>query len=82
MALNVAVGARRAGLSLSETADLLGFTPKTISGFTENGPKERKYPVKMPRWCERSEEKGLVPDDRKSRNRNSNKHSFQPRNNL
>ena len=35
------VGARRAGLSMSESADLLGFTPTTISGFTENGPKER-----------------------------------------
>ena len=52
------VGARRAGLSVSETADLLGFSPTTISGFTENGPKKRKYPVKMPCWCERSEENG------------------------
>ncbi len=39
------VGARRAGLSISETADLLGFSRSTISGFTENGPKKRKYPV-------------------------------------
>jgi len=50
----MAVGARRAGLSKSETAD----QPTTISGFTENGPKKRKYPVKMPGWCERSEEEG------------------------
>ncbi len=32
------VGAIQAGLSISESADLLGF-------FTENGPKKRKYPV-------------------------------------
>ena len=51
-------GARRAGLSVSETADLLGFSPTTISGFTENGPKKRKYPEKMPCWCERSEVNG------------------------
>ncbi len=38
------VGARRAGLSISKTADLLGFSRTTI-GFTENGPKKRKYPV-------------------------------------
>ena len=42
------VGARRAGLSVSETADLLGFSRTIISGFTENGLKKRKYPVKMP----------------------------------
>ncbi len=39
------VGARRAGLSISKTADLLGFSRTTISRFTENGPKKRKYPV-------------------------------------
>jgi len=33
----VVVSTKRAGLSISETADLLGFT--------ENGPKKRKYPV-------------------------------------
>ncbi len=38
------VGARRAGLSISKTADLLG-TSRTTIGFTENGPKKRKYPV-------------------------------------
>ena len=43
----IVVGARRAGLSKSETADV-GFSPTTISGFTEKGPKKRKYPVKMP----------------------------------
>ncbi len=31
------VGARRAGLSILKTADLLRFT--------ENGPKKRKYPL-------------------------------------
>ena len=39
------VGARRAGLSISETADLLGFSRTTISRVTENGPKMRQYPV-------------------------------------
>ncbi len=39
------VGARRAGLSISKTADLLGFSRKTISRVTENGLKKRKYPV-------------------------------------
>jgi len=37
------VGARRAGPSTSETADLLGFTPTTISGFTENGPESENH---------------------------------------
>ena len=41
----MAVAARLGGLSMSETADPLGFTPTTISGFTENGQKKRKYPV-------------------------------------
>ncbi len=39
------VGARRAGLRILKTADLLGFSHTTSSGFTENGPKKRKYPV-------------------------------------
>ncbi len=39
------VGVRRTGLSISETADLLGFSHTTISRFTENGLKKRKYPV-------------------------------------
>ncbi len=42
------VGARRAGLSISKIADLLGFSRRTISmrwRFTENGTKKRKYPV-------------------------------------
>ncbi len=39
------VGVRRTGLSISETADLLGFSHTTISRFTENGTKKRKYPV-------------------------------------
>ena len=36
------VGARRAGLSISNTADVLGQPSR---GLTENGPKKRKYPV-------------------------------------
>ncbi len=39
------VGARRAALSISQTADLLGFHTQPSLGFTENGPKKRKYPV-------------------------------------
>ncbi len=45
------VGARRAGLSISETADLLVFSHNHAThaqpslGFTENGLKKRKYPV-------------------------------------
>ncbi len=40
------VGARRAGLSISKTTDLLGFFHAQPSlGFTENGPKKRQYPV-------------------------------------
>ncbi len=41
------VGARRAGLSISKTSDLLGFSckMKASPGFTENGPKKRKYLV-------------------------------------
>ncbi len=42
MTLNVVVGAKRAGLSISKTADLLG---QPYLRFTENGPKKRKYPV-------------------------------------
>ncbi len=41
----IVVGLRRAGLSISKTADLLGFSHTTISRFTENGPKKRKYPL-------------------------------------
>ncbi len=39
------VGARRADLSISKTADLLGFSHTTSLGFTDNGPKKRQYPV-------------------------------------
>ncbi len=40
------VGARRASLSISKTADLLAFSHAQPSlGFTENGPKKRKYLV-------------------------------------
>ncbi len=41
----IVVSTRRAGLSISKTADLLGFSRTTIFRFTENGPKKRKYPV-------------------------------------
>ena len=39
------VGARWAGLNISETAHQLGFSPQPSLGFTENGLKKRKYPV-------------------------------------
>ncbi len=40
------VWCQTAGLSISKTADLLAFSQAQPSlGFTENGPKKRKYPV-------------------------------------
>ncbi len=36
------VGARRAGLSISKTADLLDFHAQPSLGFTENGPEKEK----------------------------------------
>jgi len=37
------VGARRAGLSVSESADLLGFSPTAIPGvYKERSEKEKK----------------------------------------
>ncbi len=39
------VGARRAGLSVSKTGIYWNFHAQPSLGFTENGPKKRKYPV-------------------------------------
>ncbi len=39
------VGARRAGLSILKTANLLGFSQTTISRVYRECPKKRKYPV-------------------------------------
>ncbi len=67
------VGVRHAGLSISETADLLGLSCTTISRVTENGLKKRKYTVNGSCVDENallmSEVRGegrLVRDDRKA----------------
>ncbi len=39
------VGARRAGLSISKTADLLGFSQTTIFRVYREGSEKEKYPV-------------------------------------
>ena len=39
------VGARQGALSISETADLLGFSCPTVSRVTENGVKTKKHPM-------------------------------------
>jgi len=56
------VGARRADLSISETADLLGFKHncQRIVRKRENIHWAAVLRVKMPCWCQRSEEDGLT----------------------
>ena len=39
------VGTRRAGLSISKLLIYWDFHTQPSLGFTENGPKKRKYPV-------------------------------------
>jgi len=39
------VGARRVSLSISQSAQLLGFSRTTILGFTKNGVKREEHPV-------------------------------------
>ena len=41
------VGAREGGLSISEIADLLGFSRTTVSRVTENGVEKLKTPSKQ-----------------------------------
>ncbi len=54
------IGARRAGLSISETADLLGFSCTTISGvYREWSEKEKiSSEQQFSCRCQRSEENG------------------------
>uniref|UniRef100_A0AAR2LSB3 Tc1-like transposase DDE domain-containing protein n=1 Tax=Pygocentrus nattereri TaxID=42514 RepID=A0AAR2LSB3_PYGNA len=59
----VVVGARRAGLSISETADLLGFSHTTISRVYRERSEKRKYPVSGQGQKRMGR---LVPDDRKA----------------
>jgi len=39
------VGARRASLSISQSAQLLGFHAQPFLGFTKNGVKKENHPV-------------------------------------
>jgi len=39
------IGARRTGQSVSQFAQLLGFSLKPFLGFTKNGVKREKHPV-------------------------------------
>lgn len=42
------IGAKRAGLGISETADLLGFSHTTtdFTHFIEESPKKKNYPAR------------------------------------
>ncbi len=65
------VGARRAGLSISKTADLLGFSRTISRVYREWSEKEKIFQwaavvwTKMPCWCQRRMGR-LVRDDRKA----------------
>lgn len=56
------------GLSVSQTARLLGFKHTTISGFTRNGPRKRKYPADCFHMIERQQELKQAPVTTKERN--------------
>ena len=49
---DIVVGAKRAGLSISELLIYWDFHTQPALGFPENGPKKRKYPVSL-QFCGR-----------------------------